>query len=122
MTEAVEGPAGAAIERAEVFTVVQAFGGNAQRGEFPSVLFRLPGNDATYVERLLRTIEHANRETRLRWLIELSLQHQLVYILRPRFWKPPATITPEEIRDAQTDLSTLAQRLRRDQSLSWWRE
>ena len=109
-----------ALERAEVFTIVQAFGGNVAQGEYPSVLFRLPGNDATYVERLLRTIELANRELKHRWLIELSLQHQLVYILRPRFWKSPSEILRSEIEQAQQDVALLARRIRRDIRLSWW--
>ena len=58
----------------------------------------------------------------LRWLIELSLQHEIVYILRPRFWKSAEEITPEEIRQARDDLQVLARRLRRDLALSWWRD
>jgi hypothetical protein len=85
-------------------------------------MFGLSRNDARYIERLLRSLELANRQTRLRWLIELSLQHEIVYILRPRFWQPPHRITPEEFATAKADMSILARRLRRDLLLSWWRD
>jgi hypothetical protein len=110
------------IESAGVFRLVQASGGEPRRIEWPYVFFTLTKNDTRYIERLLRSLEHANRETRMRWLIELTLQKEVVYVLRPRFWKSPADITPDEIRNARSDLAVLARRLRRDLGLSWWRE
>lgn len=104
------------LESVGVFLIVQA------SGNPPEILFRLRGDDTRYLERLLRSIELANRETKLRWLIELSLQHDIVYILRPRFWQPPRTISAAQIEIAQRDLPVLAQRLRRDLSLSWWQD
>ena len=88
----------------------------------PQILFGLTQNDTRYIQRLLRSIELANRVTQLRWLIELSLQHEIVYILRPRFWRPPHEITPTDVALAKADLPVLARRLRRDLSLSWWRD
>jgi hypothetical protein len=113
-------PLVAALEGTGVFRVVQASAGAPRENLSPSVLFRLTRNDVTCLESLLRSIEHANRDTRLRWLVELSLQHEVVYILRPRFWKPPAHLAPEDIEVARKDLATLAHRLRRDLGLSWW--
>ena len=115
-------PLVAALESAKVFQLVQASAGDPARNEAPYVFFSLTKNDTTYIERLLRSLEMANRKTRLRWLIELSLQQEIVYILRPRFWKSPAEITPEDLAAARKDLQTLAERLRRDLSLSWWRD
>ena len=73
------------------------------------------------VERLLKSIELANRETHTRWLIELALQQSVVFILRPRFYKPPQDITPAEVEASRSDLGILARCLRRDVGLSWWR-
>jgi len=114
-------PLVAALEGAEVFKVVQASAGEPRRNESPYVFFTLTKNDTTYIEKLLRSLELANRETRLRWLVELSLQHGVVYILRPRFWKSPSDLAPEDIEAARKDLAILARRLRRDVSLSWWK-
>lgn len=113
-------PLVAALEGAGVFEIVQATAGDPQRNESPHVFFMLLKNDMTYIERLLRSLEMANRSTRLRWLVELSLQHGIVYILRPRFWKSPGDVRPEDLEVARKDLSVLAKRLRRDLSLSWW--
>jgi hypothetical protein len=109
-----------ALESTKVFRLVQASAGDPQRNAAPYVFFHLVKNDTSYIERLLRSIELANRKTRLRWLIELSLQKEIVYILRPRFWKSPADITPEDLVVARKDLRVLANRLRRDLQLSWW--
>ena len=102
------------LEGTGVFHIVQA------SVNPPEILFRLKRNDQRYIERLLRSIELANRETKLRWMIELSLQHEVVYDLRPRFWRPPHQISTEDIAAARLDLPVIARRLRRDLSLSWW--
>jgi hypothetical protein len=114
-------PLVSALEDSGVFRVSQASAGDPTRNEPPYVFFALLKNDTTYIERLLRSLEMANRETRLRWLVELSLQHGIVYILRPRFYKSPAEITPEDLAAAQKDLGILGRSLRRDLGLSWWR-
>ncbi|MDH3592559.1 MAG: hypothetical protein OER88_11810, partial [Planctomycetota bacterium] len=110
-----------AMELAEVFRIVKASGGDPKTNDAPYVMFRLTKNDMTYIERLLRSIEMANRTTRLRWLVELSLQNTIVYIVRPRFWMPPSDISPDDIQAAVKDLGVIARQLRRDLSLSWWR-
>lgn len=109
------------LEQTGFFEVVQATAGSPARHEAPVVLFRLTKSDTRPIENLLRSLELANRETRLRWLVELSLQQTIVFSLRPRFWRPPADVAPEDLRVARKDLSVLAARLRRDLALSWWR-
>jgi hypothetical protein len=111
-----------ALEASGVFRVMNASAGEPRRNEPPYVFFSLTKNDMGYIERLLRSLEMANRETRLRWLVELSLQHGIVYILRPRFYKSPADIAPEDLAAAQQDLTVLGRCLRRDVGLSWWRK
>jgi len=85
------------------------------------VLLALTKNDTAWLERLLRSLELANRETRLRWLVELTLQHGITCLLRPRFYKSPADLTPEDLDAAQKDLGVLGRSFRRDLGLSWWR-
>lgn len=108
------------LESSHAFRLVHASIGWAEKGEAPSILFAAT-RSLKDVEKLLRSIELANRETHLRWLVELTLQQTVVFVLRPRFFKPPREITREEIRWAREDLGRLAQRLRRDMALSWWR-
>jgi len=115
-------PLAAALESTGVFRIIHGSAGDPEANESPCLFFTLLKNDTSYIERLLRTLELANRETRLRWLIELSLQKAIVYILRPRFWMPPAQVSPDDIRAARKDLPVLARLLRRDLSLSWWRD
>jgi len=114
-------PLAAALEDSGVFRVLQASAGDPRRNEPPYLFLSLTKNDMAWIERLLRSLELANRETRLRWLVELTLQHGIVYVLRPRFFKSPGETTPEDIEAAQKDLPVLGRCLRRDTALSWWR-
>jgi len=109
------------LEGTGKFRLVHASAGWKEKGEAPSVLLSCTRDELRVVERLLRSVELANREMKLRWLVELALQQTLVLILRPRFFKPPTEITGDEIDAARADLRTLAKCLRRDVSLSWWR-
>ncbi|MHC4957123.1 MAG: hypothetical protein ACYTGN_02025 [Planctomycetota bacterium] len=102
------------LEKTGAFHVLQA------TATPPQVLLELKELDARPIERLLRSIEMANRKTKRRWLIELSLQHGVVYILRPRFWQPPQEISPADLKEAGADFAILARHLRRDLGLSLW--
>lgn len=108
------------LESTRAFKLVHASSGWREKGEAPSILFAVSG-ELRHVEKLLRSLEMANRETHFRWLVELTLQQSIVFVLRPRFFKPPREITAGEIDKAREDLGRLARRLRRDVSLSWWR-
>jgi len=109
------------LEETGAFRLVHASSGWKEKGEAPSVLFACTRDDLRSVERLMKSIELANRETKLRWLVELALQQTVVLILRPRFFKPPTEITGPEIDTARKDLATITKCLRRDTNLSWWR-
>jgi len=108
------------LESEHAFRLIHASIGWREKGEAPSILFSAK-HGLQDVEKLLRSIELANRETHFRWLVELTLQQTVVFLLRPRFFKPPREITAEEIGWAREDLGRLARRLRRDMALSWWR-
>ena len=64
----------------------------------------------------------ANRSTKRRWVVECSLQHGLLFVLRPRFWKAVLEIDERDIREARDDFQVLAAILGRDIGLSWWHE
>jgi hypothetical protein len=109
-----------ALEQVPTFRVSSAEPGDAVRVEYPYVFLRLEAGGLVHLERLLTSLEMANRETRRRWVVEAALQRGLLFILRPRFWKRVSEITPEDILEAQADLDVLARVLARDTRLAWW--
>ena len=110
-----------AFERVPTFRVVAADAGRPERAEYPYVFLRLEPGGLPFLERLLTSLEMANRETRRRWVVEAALQRGLLFILRPRFWKPVSAISSEDITEAQADLAVLGRVLARDVELPWWR-
>ncbi len=110
-----------ALELVPAFKVTAADPGGAERTEYPYVFLRLAPQGLVPLERLLTSLEMVNRETKRRWVVEASLQRGLLFILRPRFWKPVTEITDEDVRDSQSDLDVLARILRRDVNLPWWK-
>jgi hypothetical protein len=109
-----------ALEQVPTFRVAAAEPGDAGRVEYPYVFLRLESAGLFHLERLLTSLEMANRETRRRWVVEAALQRGLLFILRPRFWKRVNEITREDILEAQSDLDVLARVLARDTRLAWW--
>lgn len=110
-----------ALEKVPTFRVSAADPGGSEGTEYPYIFLRLAPAGLVHLERLLTSLEMANRETKRRWVVEASLQRGLLFILRPRFWKPVLEITTEDIRDSQSDLDVLARILRRDVELPWWK-
>ena len=109
-----------ALERVPSFEVASADAGHPELGEYPYVFLRLREGGLAHLERLLTSLEMVNRRTRRRWVVEAALQHGLLFILRPRFWKAIAEITSTDIEEAQADLAVLAAVLARDVDLPWW--
>lgn len=110
-----------ALELVPTFKVTAADPGGNERTEYPYVFLRLSAQGLVHLERLLTSLEMVNRETKRRWVVEASLQRGLLFILRPRFWKPVTEITDDDVRDSQSDLDVLARILRRDVKLPWWK-
>lgn len=109
-----------ALERVPTFRVAGAEAGDPVRHEYPFVFLRLEPGGLEHMERLLTSLEMANRETKRRWVVETTLQRGLLFVLRPRFWKRVSEITAEDIREARRDLEILARTLARDVALPWW--
>lgn len=111
-----------ALDEVPTFRVVSTSVGRAETGEFPFVFFRVTEGGLKHVERLLTSLEMANRTTQRRWVVECTLQRELLFVLRPRFWKPVLEIDANDIREARTDFRILADILARDVQLAWWRQ
>jgi hypothetical protein len=111
-----------AMESVPSFRVSAASAGRGETSEYPYVFFRVQVGGLKDVERLLTSLEMANQSTKRRWVVECSLQRGLLFILRPRFWKPILEIDETDIREARGDLELLAEVLARDVQLSWWRD
>lgn len=109
-----------ALERVPTFKVAGAAAGDEVRHEYPFVFLRLEPGGLVHMERLLTSLEMANRATKRRWVVETTLQRGLLFVLRPRFWKRVGEITSEDIREARLDLDVLARTLARDIALPWW--
>lgn len=109
-----------ALERVPTFRVAGAAGGDAARGEYPFVFLRLEPGGLLDLERLLTALEMANHATKRRWVVECALQRGLLFILRPRFWKPVTAITADDIREARADLYVLAATLKGNVDAPWW--
>lgn len=109
-----------ALEQVPTFRVSGASAGRETQGDYPYVFLRVKPDGLADVERLLTSIEMANRGTKRRWVVECSLQRGLLFILRPRFWKPVLDISAQDVAEARADLPLLAQAIARDVNLSWW--
>jgi len=109
-----------ALEEVPTFKVVAAEGGRPERSEYPFVFLRLVEGGLAHLEKLLTSLEMANRETKRRWVVEATLQRGLLFVLRPRFWKLVSQITAQDIEEARSDLSVLGRVLARDVRLPWW--
>lgn len=111
-----------ALEKVPTFAVEAATAGEAGRGDYPFVFLRLDPQGLADLERLLTVLEMANHATRRRWVVECALQRGLLFILRPRFWKPVTAITADDVEASRADLRVLAEVLSRNVAASWWRE
>jgi len=109
-----------ALESVATFRVAGTSVGRAETGEFPFVFLRLEPGGLRDLERLLTSLEMANRTTKRRWVVECTLQRGLMFVLRPRFWKAVLEIDETDIREARDDFRVLASILTRDVGLGWW--
>jgi hypothetical protein len=109
-----------ALEGIATFQVAGASAGRPEVAEYPYVFLRLAPEGLRDLERLLTSLEMANRSTRRRWVIECTLQRGLLFILRPRFWKPVLDVNAKDIAEAREDLPVLARTIERDVRLTWW--
>ncbi len=110
-----------ALEAIPEVRVEHASAGRPGTAEYPFVFLRLGDRALSQLERLLTSLEMANRTTHRRWVVECSLQRGLLFILRPRFWKAILEISETDVLEARQDLPILAQLIARDVSLGWWR-
>ena len=110
-----------ALETVPTWRVSAASAGDLDTCEYPFVFLRLEPEGLQDLEHLLTSLEMANRNTVRRWVVECALQRGLLFIVRPRFWKAIQDIDRRDIEECRADLGHLAEAVRRDVRLSWWR-
>lgn len=110
-----------ALEAVPTFRVAGASAGDPTRRDYPFVFLRLEPTGLVDLERLLTALDMANHATKRRWVVECALQRGLLFILRPRFWKPVTAISSDDIRESQSDLALLAATLEQNVGADWWR-
>ncbi len=110
-----------ALETVPTWRVSAASAGDLSTCEYPFVFLRLEPDGLQDLEHLLTSLEMANRNTVRRWVVECALQRGLLFIVRPRFWKAIQDIDRRDIEECRADLGHLAEAVRRDVRLSWWR-
>jgi hypothetical protein len=87
----------------------------------PALFFSLRRKPLAVLDRLARSLTLAQRSTGVLWVVEISHQGQLVFVLRPRVFPLPETAGgPQGRKDWQQDLGHLAKALGRDLQLPWW--
>ena len=110
-----------ALRRVPGLRVETSSGGRPGEGQPPYLMFRLETPSLRWLEPIAQSIEIANRRTRCRWVLEVSVQRTLSFLLKPRFFRPPGEVDAAMIAAAVEDLAEIARGLRRDQELSWFR-
>ena len=110
-----------ALEAVPTFRVAGASAGDPVRRDYPFVFLRLEPTGLKDLERLLTAIDMANHATKRRWVVECALQRGLLFILRPRFWKPVTAISAEDILESRGDLAILAATLEQNVGADWWK-
>jgi hypothetical protein len=106
------------IPGARVFQSVEA---DPAGRVLPLILFHVDlGTNA--LELFMSSFTSARRLLKARWVVEVDQTRDLHFELKPHL--PPGELVvdlpPLRIREIAEDTATLAQALRRDQSLSWW--
>ncbi len=97
-------------------------GGRPDEGQPPYVMFHLEATSLPFLERIGQSIEMANRRTSWRWVIEVSVQRSLAFLLKPRYFRLPGDVDAAMIATSIEDLSVIARGLNRDRELSWFRD
>lgn len=110
-----------ALEAVPNFRVAGASAGDPGRRDYPFVFLRLEPGGLVDLERLLTALDMANHATKRRWVVECALQRGLLFILRPRFWKPVTAISADDILESRSDLAVLAATLEQNVGADWWR-
>lgn len=109
-----------ALERLPGIFVRDAAAGDAAQSTLPFVVLAIAAADALLqLENLAKSLLLGAGALRRHWILEVEYQRNLTFVLKPRHGG--GSVTPDQVRDAQTDLDTLRRHLERDVRLGWWR-
>ncbi len=87
----------------------------------PAVFFQLSGRHPLEIlDRLLRSLLHAGEHLHHRWIVEVTHQTRLQFVLRPRLFQRPVDLLSSERQRFLDDLRRIGDGLARDQQLPWW--
>ena len=77
----------------------------------PYVSFVPVNNRLGCLKEITKALTEINKKTKKHWIVEVTYQKQLVYILKPEFHSDAYNITIEQICDAQKDIKVLTEEL-----------
>lgn len=77
----------------------------------PYVSFSIAEGKSKSLEQLTQVLVQANKKTKVYWMVEVTFQKQLLYILKPNFHHDPYNISVEQISMAQKDIETLVKEI-----------
>jgi hypothetical protein len=108
------------INKIDSFRTFSSCEGHPDQGVLPHVSFYIQKDDMGGLEKLAASLEMAKRKTAKSWRLEVMMESQLGFVLRPNVQFVSKEGAAREILTAQRDVLTLSKQLERDMSLSWW--
>ncbi|MFC1588457.1 hypothetical protein ACFL54_09110 [Planctomycetota bacterium] len=108
------------LESINGFRVSSATSGDADLLIPPFVAFTVQSSEIKWLEKLLSSLRHIADKCHTRWIIQVTMQKQLTFEMKPNFAVLGDSLNRFDIRHAIEDLPMLEQTLARDMHLSWW--
>ena len=75
----------------------------------PYISFYMGEAGSENLETLAASLIDANKRTQVHWILEVTFQRRLTFVLKPNFHHDPYYISVEQISLAQKDIAVLAQ-------------
>ncbi|NUM34714.1 MAG: hypothetical protein HUU50_09230 [Candidatus Brocadiae bacterium] len=77
----------------------------------PYISFIIADPRLKSLEQIAEAVIQANKKTTVKWMLEVTFQKQLLYILKPNFHHDPYHISVEQISISQKDIEILAREI-----------
>jgi len=77
----------------------------------PYISFSFADAKLDSLQKLAEALIQANKNTKVHWMIEVTFQKQLLYIIKPNFHHDPYHISVEQISISQKDIEVLAKEI-----------
>ncbi len=102
--------------------VRKAVDGDSWAMTFPQVGMQCDKRGVRQLAMLLRCLALHQRELSCRWVVQLDLAEELLYVLKPDFQALPAQVPAQRVDDAGQDSEQLGVFVAADRHLSWWKK